>query len=133
VQEENADTREAQLFYCTGYEQVLESDGWEFDRAAWRPRGPIQSAAVADAVVVPSAETLTHLGYDVVVFGDFLEHSPLSCNSIAEELRVNRNCLFTSFEEALDAINSGKFGGGCEPGDYTIFAVYLINEMGSGA
>jgi hypothetical protein len=67
------------------------------------------------------------LGYDVVVvdYGSF--HSPLSCNAMASEIPVNEDCLFDSFAEAMGAINAGKFGGGCEEGNYTIFGVYEVS------
>ncbi len=53
------------------------------------------------AVVPPSESLKTQLiGYDVVVFDDFLAHSPLSCNGAAERLPVNAHCLFDTFEAA---------------------------------
>ncbi|MDZ4271670.1 MAG: hypothetical protein U0975_03270 [Erythrobacter sp.] len=113
-------------FYCA-YEHELESDGWTFDSDLWRPISPAASAGVSNEVIVPNgSESGTLLGYDVVVFGDYLEHSPLSCNSIASELPVNRYCLFDDLEEAKEAIENGKFGGGCEDGVYKIFSVSLI-------
>jgi hypothetical protein len=123
-----ADTSGAKLFYYTTYEHELESDGWKFDATSWRPRSPTRSAGVEDAVEPPAGnDTLSLIGYDVVVFGDYLEHSPLSCNSVADELQVNEHCLFPSLDIAVEAINAGSFGGGCEEGIYTIFAVYLVN------
>jgi hypothetical protein len=121
-----ADVGEASLFYFTAYERELESDGWTFDPAGWRARSAAQSAAVADDVRLPPPDALTLLGYDVVVFGDFLEHSPLSCNSVAEQLPTNEHCLLASLDEAVAAIDGGAFGGGCEEGVYTIFAVHRV-------
>ncbi|WP_432770237.1 MAG: hypothetical protein HEQ22_05695 [Sphingopyxis sp.] len=122
------DTSGAKLFYYSAFDQELESDGWEFDAASWRPRSAVRSAGVEDAVEVPTAwDALSLLGYDVVVFGDYLEHSPLSCNSVADELQVNEHCLFGSLEAAVAAINAGSFGGGCEEGTYTVFGVYLVS------
>lgn len=121
------DLSDATLFYYAAYEREMESDGWTFDAANWRPRSAAQSAAVVDDVQVPNADTTALLGYDVAVFGDFLEHSPLSCNSIAERLPVNVHCLLPSLDEALRAIDAGAFGGGCEEGVYTIFAVYRVH------
>jgi hypothetical protein len=121
-----ADVGDASLFYFTAYERELESDGWTFDPAAWRVRSAAQSAAVADDVRLPPPDALTLLGYDVVVFGDFLEHSPLSCNSVAEQLATNEHCLLASLDEAVAAINDGAFGNGCEEGVYSIFAVHWV-------
>lgn len=119
-----ADVEEAILFYYTAYEFELDSDGWIFDASRWQARSPAASPTLSDAVRPPAKSTL--IGYDVVVFGDFLEHSPLSCNSVADQLPVNEHCLLNTLEEAVDAINSGAFGGSCEDGAYTIFAVNLV-------
>ncbi len=121
-----ADVSSAVLLYFTAYDREQESDGWTFDAAGWRAKSRASSAAIADDVRVPASETTTLLGYDVVVFGDFLEHSPLSCNSIAEGLPVNEHCLFESLEEAVGAIDAGAFGNGCEEGRYTIFGVHRV-------
>ena len=129
VRAEERDATHAKLFFYTAYEFSLESDGWSFDASAWQPRTPDPSANVPDAVATPAAsETLTLLGYDVVVvdYGTF--HSPLSCNGIAGELPVNRYCLFDAFDEAKSAIDLGRFGGGCEEGDYTVFAVHEVAQ-----
>lgn len=120
------DVSDAALLYFTAYDREQESDGWTFDPANWRARLPASSAAVADDVRVPTSGASTLLGYDVVVFGDFLEHSPLSCNSIAKELHVNEHCLFASLDEAVAAIDAGAFGNGCEDGVYTIFGVHRV-------
>ena len=117
----------ARLFYYTAYEREIASDGWSFDAASWRPRSRARSAGVDDAVQEPGDDdALSLMGYDVVVFGDYLEHSPLSCNSVAANLPVNEHCLLSSREEAIEAIDAGAFGGGCEEGVYTIFAVYRV-------
>jgi len=124
--EADVDTSNALLFYFTAYDREQDSDGWTFDPARWRARSRASSAAVADDVCMPASDAATLLGYDVVVFGDFLEHSPLSCNSIAQELPVNEHCLFESLEEAVEAIDRGAFGNGCEEGCYTIFGVHQV-------
>lgn len=117
----------SKLFFYSAYERELESDGWEFDSSSWQPLSRAVSSKLPDEVAVPGPEvSLTLLGYDVVVFGDFLEHSPLSCNSIANDVPVNRYCLFDSLSEAKGAVDAGKFGGGCEEGRYKIFSVALV-------
>jgi hypothetical protein len=88
--------------------------------------GVLISAGVQDDVMPPIGNSVTQIGFDIVVFGDYLEHSPLSCNSIAEQLPENRHCLFDTLEDALTAINTGAFGGGCEPGRYQIFSVSIV-------
>jgi hypothetical protein len=126
--ENGLDTEGAILFYYTAYELELPSDGWTFDASQWRPRSPTPSSSVLDAVEPPLEGSTTQVGYDVVVFEDYLSHSPLSCNSIAKDLPVNEHCLLDSLEEAVIAINSGAFGGGCEEGVYTIFSVYRVGS-----
>jgi hypothetical protein len=122
----NVDLTGAELFFYSAYEMELESDGREFDPDAWRPRTPDDSATVADNVVITEASRLLLLGYDVVANDYWKFHSPLSCNSIASEIAVNAFCLIDGFDDAKAAIDSGRFGAGCEPGDYTIFAVHRV-------
>ncbi|MFS2109874.1 hypothetical protein ACCC88_09310 [Sphingomonas sp. Sphisp140] len=125
------DARGASLFYYAAYGQELDSDGWNFDPAGWRPRSRAPSSEIADEVAPPAYDTLTLLGYDVVVFGDFLEHSPISCNSVAATLPVNQYCLLNTLEEAVAAIDAGAFGEGCEDGVYTVFEVNLVCQAPS--
>lgn len=129
VREHQVDVSDATLFFYEAYEFELESDGWTFDPETWRAWTPAPSAGVEASVLRPSDKLTKLLGYDVVVFGDYLEHSPLSCNSIAQMLQVNEHCLFTSFGEAVHAIESGAFGGGCEEGAYKIYSVSAVNEL----
>lgn len=124
--EAEIDKAGAILFYYTAYEYELPSDGWTFDPSRWQARSPDPSSSVSDCVEIPPQGSTTLLGHDVVVFGYSLEHSPLSCNAIAFKLPVNEHCLFNSVEEALAAVNSGAFGGGCEAGRYTIFSVHRV-------
>ena len=125
--EQGLDAEGAVLFY-TAYEYELASDGWTFDASAWRARTPVPSSSVPDAVERPSEDKTTLLGFDVVVFEDYLAHSPLSCNSVASELPVNEHCLFDDFDGAVRAIDAGAFGGGCEPGVYTVFSVSRVDR-----
>ena len=126
--ENGLDTEGAVLFYYTAYEYELESDGWTFDATQWRARTPTPSSSLSDAVELPPEGSTTLLGYDVVVFEDYLSHSPLSCNSVAKDLPVNEHCLLDSLEEAVAAIDASAFGGGCEEGVYTIFSVYRVDR-----
>lgn len=127
AQQGTVDLTGSKLFFYSVYECEQESDGWTFNFDQWRPTSRATSSSVVDDVVVPKEGSgLTSLGYDVVVFGDFLEHSPLSCNSVAIKLRVNRFCLFDTLNEAKNAIDAGKFGDGCEDGIYKIFSVSVL-------
>lgn len=107
----------ASLFYYEAYEK-------EFDGERWRSYGP--EPTIATNVVLPSAKRLE--GFDVVTFyaRTSPECSPLSCNSLAENLRTNDHCLFGSFDEAETNIKNGAFSG-CEPGALRIFAVYSVD------
>lgn len=78
---------------------------------------------------IQSPQNKTLEGFDVVNFcsNTSPECSPLSCNSIAKEIPTNRHCLFSTFEEAKDAIVGNVFEN-AEPGPYRIIAVYTISE-----
>ena len=74
-------------------------------------------------IIVPSRMNLE--GYDIVSFSARTnpEHSPLSCNALAEEIDTNRHCLLDSFERAQQLLNDGALNQ-AEPGPFRIFAVY---------
>ncbi len=115
------------LFYYEVYEREMPSDGWTFDAGRWRPLGRVPSAGEELAPEVPSPP-LRLLGYDVVVSNDYVEHSPLFCNSIAETADVNAFCLFDTLEQAISAVEGGVFGGGCEEGIYRIYSVSEVED-----
>jgi hypothetical protein len=100
------------LFFYEAYEA-------EFD-------GPDRLPVVPDAmfetqVLVPHTKHLE--GFDVVTSCDGPNsHSPLSCNSIAADLKTNQHCLFASLDEAVAAVENGAFDKG-EPGPYRIYSV----------
>ncbi len=77
-------------------------------------------------VVAPEAKTLQ--GFDVVTFsnGTSPECSPLSCNSLCEDLPVNAHCLMATFEAAEAALTARAFDNS-EPGPFRIFAVYTVD------
>jgi hypothetical protein len=105
------------LFYYEAHET-------EFDGEKWRPYIP--EPATPTNVIPPSRKQLE--GFDVVTFscGNAPEHSPLSCNGLANELGANAHCLFPSFDEAETLLNNGAFHK-CEPGPYRIFSVYSVD------
>lgn len=123
------DLKGSTFFYYEAYAYEIESDGWEFDPKAWRPVTPVPSASVSTAVSPPTPPLkATVISYDVVTFGDVLEHSPMSYNSVAKDLPVNETCFLASLDAAKDAINAGAFGGGREEGVYKIFSVASVTS-----
>lgn len=105
------------LFYYEVYEM-------EFDGNKWQSYAPEPSFPTN--VVPPSHQQLE--GFDVVTFyaGALPECSPLSCNSLAKDIRTNDHCLFSSFDEAESNVKGGAFRQ-CEPGPYRIFSVYSVD------
>jgi hypothetical protein len=105
------------LFYYEAFEL-------EFHDRSWRGFTPDPSSETR--VIRPARRRLE--GYDVVsLFGrNAPECSPLSCNSVADDIATNSHCLFKSFEEAETALNRGVFED-AEPGPYRIFAVYSVD------
>jgi hypothetical protein len=104
------------LFYYEVYEM-------EFDGKTWSKYEAVSSLPTN---VIPPQEKVLE-GFDVVTFyaKNAPEHSPLSCNGLAKEIRTNQHCLLESFTEAYDQLNGGAFNN-AEPGSYRIFAVYSV-------
>ena len=122
VARENAVSLEGtMLFYYEVYEK-------QFDGEKWNSFGPEPSFVTN--LTAPGERSLE--GFDVVTFyaGTSPECSPLSCNSMASQMRTNSHCLFSSLEEAENGINAGVFKE-CEPGPYRIFAVYTVTGSDS--
>jgi hypothetical protein len=117
AQENSIDINGTRLFYYEAFES-------EFDRQNWKTFAP-ESSVLTD-VTQPPLKRLE--GFDVVTFsaGNSPEHSPLSCNGLAEEIPTNAHCLLESFEKAEAHLNSGMFIR-CESGPYRIFAVYSVD------
>ena len=106
-----------QLFYYEVYEQEFDGESWQDFEA---------DPSFSTSVVIPETKQLA--GFDVVTFyaRNSPECSPLSCNSLADELPTNSHCLLDSFEEAKRRIDEGGFTGS-EPGPYRILAVYAVD------
>jgi hypothetical protein len=117
AEERTVDLQGTMLFFYEAHEM-------EFVEGDWRPFSPEPSFPTN--IVLPPLKKLE--GFDVVTFsaGHSPECSPLSCNSLAEELPTNSHCLFDSFDYAETSLTSGKFVG-CELGPYRIFAVYSVD------
>ena len=115
----NIDTSQNTLFYY----EVFESEYDEFSK--------VWSAFKHEASFVTHIQEPVNaklVGYDVTTFtvGTSPECSPLSCNSLATDIQVNRHCLFDTFEQAVEALEAGKFDDS-EPGPYRVFAVYQVD------
>jgi hypothetical protein len=69
--------------------------------------------------------TFEKLGYDIVTryAGNIFEHSPLSCNGLAEEIKVNRYCLIDGSEMAFEIAKQFEVKG-AEPGPYYVVEVW---------
>ena len=104
------------LFYYELYEK-------EFDGETWHVFGP--DLSFTTHVEAPTDMNLE--GFDVVTFTgrNLPEHSPLSCNNLAEEIPTNPHCLLNSFDEAEAYVSRGIFNGS-EPGPYRIFSVSSV-------
>ncbi|KAA8998227.1 hypothetical protein FJU30_17045 [Affinibrenneria salicis] len=117
VRERRIDPASLTWLYYEGSEK-------EFDeRRGWISYEP--AAEFPLAVDIPVRKSL--MGYDIVTCtcGHSAECSPLSCNHLAEEVKVNAWCLLDSADTARTLITSGGLAG-CEPGPYRIVAVYRI-------
>lgn len=115
-------TSGAVLFYYEVHEQEVVTGGQIDLPLTWEPLTRVPGSP---ANVAPPAKSKL-LGFDIVVFGDVLEHSPLSCQSVAGEVPVNEHCLVDTLEGAKAAINSGAFFR-CMEGYYRIVAVYEVS------
>ena len=118
VHEHRIDNADLRWFYFEGYEQEYDED-----QDVWRDYEP--EGSFTTSVREPAEPRL--MGYDIVTFsgGTSAECSPLSCNGLAESLDLNRHCLFETFKEAKDLIESERLDG-CEPGPYRIVGVYEV-------
>jgi hypothetical protein len=114
---ESISLNNTKLFYYEMYEK-------EFDGVAWKTVIPTEMFKTN--VEIPNFKKLE--GYDIVTFsmGNSAECSPLSCNSMADSIKVNSHCLLESFEEAMTIIESPILEN-CEPGPMRILAVYSLS------
>lgn len=125
------DLSNTKMFYYEAYElQYIGGDvGWVHfpERLEWLAEAA--PLALKPEVITPIQKNLA--GYDIVSYdpqGIFPDHSYLSCNYMAEELRVNEHCLLELFEEAKFSVETGIFDE-CEDGDIRIFAVYTLDDQ----
>lgn len=120
AQSDGIDLSAAALFYYEVHED-------EFIEPAkqWRTFSP--ETSFATQVRAPAVKQC--IGFDVATFsaGAAPECSPLSCNALAQMHAVNPHCLFDTFEQAKQALESGAFANS-EPGPYRIFAVHTVDR-----
>jgi hypothetical protein len=120
AREQSIDLTGTTMFYYEVYEQ-------EFDDAKeqWCPYE--REPSFPTNVRTPEKNSLA--GFDVVnsVMRNSPECSPLSCNSLANEVQTNSHCLLSDFNTTKRLIEAGKFKNS-ELGPYRIYAVYTIQE-----
>ncbi|MDF1746539.1 MAG: hypothetical protein P1V19_22780 [Gimesia sp.] len=111
------------MFYYEVYEYQCYEDDPE-----WENFEPVDSFVTN--VRTPVNKVLE--GFDIVSFGivpseKTPECSYLSCNGMAETIKVNRHCLIETFEEAKLLLSQCAFKD-CEPRPCRIFAVYSVPD-----
>lgn len=118
AQEQGIDVSSMTLFYYEALERQFDESTREWSEFEPEPSFPTY-------VERPRAARLE--GFDVVTFcaGNSPECSPLSCNSLAGEIPVNRHCLFETKDQAKAALETGKFDN-TEPGPFRIIAVFTL-------
>ncbi|MCH9673149.1 MAG: hypothetical protein K0U93_17055 [Gammaproteobacteria bacterium] len=85
----------------------------------WEAVSP--ESSLSTSVAVPKRRQLW--GYDIVTHHNGPGCSPLSCNSLATQIAVNRHCLLPTLDATTSALIEGRVVE-CEPGPYRIYAVY---------
>jgi len=107
------------LFYYEIYEQEFCEDSRNWSLFSAEP-------SLETNVITPHTKQLA--GYDVATYSqnNVPECSPLSCNSISDEIKTNEHCLLSSFQDAINHLESGVFNLS-EPGPFRIIAVYTTD------
>jgi len=108
----------ATLVYYTGHDHQFDAEG-----NGWTPYQ--SDAAFTTDVSRPSSATL--IGYDIVTYSmqNSPECSPLSCNHVATDVRVNEHCLIDSLDYAIEQLETGLFNNS-EPGPHRIIGVHRV-------
>lgn len=106
------------LFYYEAYDYEYDDGTNQWIRFTPEPSFPTN-------VQIPRNKNLE--GFDVTTFSQHTspECSPLSCNSLATDVPVNKHCLFRTFAEAKEALENSVFSNS-GPGPYRVFAVYTV-------
>ena len=116
--EQSIDITETTMFYYEVYEQELDDA-----KDRWCPYEGERSLPTN----IRSPEKKILAGFDVVhsLMRNSPECSPLSCNSLANDIQTNAHCLLPDFETAKRLVERGRFNDS-EPSPYRIFAVYTL-------
>ena len=112
AQEHSIDLAGTMMFYYEVYEREFDDE-----KELWCPHQSDQSFATN----IRLSEHKTLAGFDIVSS----DCSPLSCNSLANEIQTNSHCLVPNFETTKQLVETGRFNNS-EPGPYRIFAVYTL-------
>lgn len=118
LREQSIDLAESTMFYYEVYDQ-------EFDDAKERWCPYEREESFTTNVRLPGQKILA--GFDVVnsTQKNAPECSPLSCNSLADEIQTNAHCLLPDFDSAKRLVETGRFNNS-EPGPYRIYSVYTL-------
>lgn len=118
AREQSIDLAGTTMFYYEVYEQ-------EFDETKrhWFPYE--KEPSFTTNIRRPRKKTLA--GFDIVtsVARNSPECSPLSCNSLANEIQTNAHCLLPDFDTTKRLVETGRFNNS-EAGPYRIYAVYTL-------
>ena len=110
--------------------EVVPSDGDKVQLFAYRllplrfVKGDSERFGIGELSVEPLGPNPISLGFDVVSrsVSDFFECSPLSCNGMAAEVPVNRDCLIDHLSQALETATQFSRTEP-EPGPYYVIEV----------
>ena len=117
---------------------VPEAARPEFDLYAYKlfpvvfTDGQQQPFEIPKLDVEPLPSSFECLGIDVVsrsCDSSNFEHSPLSCNYMAEHVAVTRHCLVKDMDVAFRLAAEFE-AGGCEPGPYYVVEVWRQKNAG---
>ena len=113
--EKQIDLIDTVLVYYRGHTKQFDAD-----LDSWTDYNP--DVAFPTNVATPSDRTV--IGFDIVTdsMQNSPECSPLSCNHLATDVRVNKHCLIESLDYAIDRLEQGVFNDS-EPGPYRIIEV----------
>lgn len=119
------DLTDTVLVYYRGYGTQFDAELGKWTAYAAVPGFPTE-------VLPPHLETF--LGYDVVTYSmqNAPECSPLSCNGVAQDVRVNQHCLLDTLRFAMHHLEHGTFND-AEPGPYRIVAVSVVSWPRAGS
>jgi hypothetical protein len=120
AEKKGVDLSQAKLFYYELFEQ-------EFDEITRKWTAFELPSFDTMPIMKPAKRNLE--GFDCLNFSAdlYFQCSPLSCNGLADKLKVNEHCLFPSLEAAKQSLESGEFDH-TKPGPYRIFAVYTVGR-----